>query len=67
MPCCWGHHHHCCWYPWAPEMGGRRWWPGGVREDYVAALEEEREMLESRLRRLERELEELRRTRPRPE
>jgi hypothetical protein len=38
-----------------------------VREDYVAALEEEREMLESRLRRLERELEELRRTRPRPE
>jgi predicted RNase H-like nuclease (RuvC/YqgF family) len=48
-------------------MGSRRRWRGGVREDYVEELEEEREMLEARLRRLERELEELRRARPRPE
>jgi chaperonin cofactor prefoldin len=45
-------------------MRGRRRWRGGAREEYVEDLEEEREMLELRLRRLERELEELRRARP---
>jgi hypothetical protein len=48
-------------------MGGRRRWRGDVRADYVEELEEEREMLEARLRRLEGELAELRRARPRPE
>jgi hypothetical protein len=61
MPCCWAHHHHCCWYPWpATETRGRRRWRRVAEED-VEDLEEEREMLEARLRRLERALEELRR------
>jgi hypothetical protein len=60
MPCCGVHCHHGCWaqpyylpaYPrYAPPP----------RQDYARALEEERDLLEQRLRRLERELEELRR------
>jgi chaperonin cofactor prefoldin len=37
-----------------------------MREEYVRNLEEERETLEARLRRLEREIEELRRASPKP-
>jgi chaperonin cofactor prefoldin len=37
-----------------------------MREDYVRNLEEERDALEARLRRLEREIEELRRASPKP-
>jgi hypothetical protein len=37
-----------------------------VREDDIEDLEEEREMLEARLRRLERDLDELRRASPKP-
>jgi hypothetical protein len=67
MPCCWAHHHHCCWYPWpdAETVGPRRW-RRVARED-LEDLEEERERLEARLRRLERQLEELRRASPGPE
>jgi hypothetical protein len=66
MPCC-SAHHHCGWNPWPPELGGRRRRRWAWREDDAQDLEEEREMLEARLRRLERELEELRRAAPRPE
>jgi len=67
MPCCWAHHHHCCWYPWpVAETGGRRRWRRAVRDDEIEDLEEEREMLEARLRRLERDLDELRRASPGP-
>jgi hypothetical protein len=48
-------------------MGGRRRWRRGAAEDYVEDLEEQREALEARLRRVERELDELRRASQRPE
>jgi hypothetical protein len=66
MPCCWAHH-HCCWYP-PPviETGRRLRWRRGVRDEDLEDLEEERDMLEARLRRLERELAELRRAQPGP-
>jgi hypothetical protein len=59
--CCHCHHHE--WYPWDwPEPGPPRrrryapWW----REEDVQWLEEERDALARRLRRLEAELEALR-------
>jgi hypothetical protein len=50
-----------------PEAAGRRRWRQGAREGYVQDLEEERDMLEARLRRLEREFEDLRRPSDGPE
>jgi len=66
MPCCCDYHHHLHrphWLHWIwpepyPPYPGR--YPPSPREDYVRGLEEERDLLEQRLRRLERELEELR-------
>ncbi len=67
MPCCCGYYHHHLhpphWLRWIwpepyPPYPGR--YPLSPREDYVRSLEEERDILEQRLRRLERELEELR-------
>lgn len=63
MPCCCGHHCHA-WHYWVPpEPYPPSPWRYGPppREDYVHRLEEERALLEQRLRRLEREIEELRR------
>lgn len=58
MPCCGAHCHvhHGCWGEWVPPPPWRYARP---REDEVRALEAERDVLEQRLRRLERELEEL--------
>jgi hypothetical protein len=70
MPCCWGHHCYY-WHPWGwvepyPPPPPRYGPP--PREDDVRRLEEERDLLEQRLRHLEREIEELRRgARPTPE
>lgn len=69
MPCC---HHHCphachpdARYEWGwPEpypLYPRRYW-GPSRDPYTQSLEEERDRLEARLRRLEQELDEWRRT-----
>lgn len=69
MPCC---HHHCphaC-YPYAryewdwsePYPPYPRRYRSPSRDPYTQSLEEDRERLEARLRRLEQELEELRRT-----
>ena len=67
MACCCAHHHHCCWYPFPPpETGEPRRGRWAAREDYVRNLEEERETLDARLRRLEREIEELRRASQKP-
>jgi hypothetical protein len=62
MHCCCGYH-HCHWHhgPLAGAFRGGRW-RRPASEDYVEEIEEERGMLERRLRRLEREIEELRRT-----
>jgi len=65
--CCCGHHHHCtCHGGWHEPSPLHRWrGPASPREEYLRTLEEEREILERRLRRLEHELEELRKgTRP---
>jgi len=61
MSCCHYHHHHC-WYPDEYfEPYPRRTRPfRPAREDDLGDLEEERDFLERRLRRLEKELEELR-------
>jgi hypothetical protein len=60
MGCCHGYHAHC--YPTHrepyPEPSSRRYDYGRGR--YVRALEEERDLLEERLRRLEQELSDLR-------
>jgi len=52
MPCCWGHHCHYG-HPWGwgepyPPIPPR--YGPSSREDYVRRLEEERDMLEQRLR-----------------
>jgi len=62
MHCC-CEYHPCHWHHWPPAAGlrGGRW-RQIASEDDVESLEEERAMLEQRLRRLEREIEELRRT-----
>ncbi len=67
MPCCCDYHHchHChhhwyspAWYEAAPPPS---WYPGPwASEGYVRRLEEERDLLERRLRRLEEELADLR-------
>lgn len=61
MSCCCGHHHYCSCHSEreaSPHHGRRH----GLlsREDYVERLDEEREILERRLRHLKAELEELR-------
>jgi hypothetical protein len=61
MHCCCGHH-PCHWHHWPPAGFGGGRWRQIASEDDVESLEEERAMLERRLRRLEREIEELRRT-----
>jgi hypothetical protein len=70
MPCCCAFHHHY-WHDWDwPEAYPPypRRYAAPPRGDYVRRLEEERDLLEQRLQRLERELEELRRaTRSRQE
>lgn len=65
MPCCCDYHHHHHWYApaWyeaAPPPSWRYGPPTG--EGYVRRLEEERDLLERRLRRLEQELADLRQT-----
>jgi hypothetical protein len=73
MPYCCGyhHHHHHCWSPWDWDEESYPPYPrryaGPPREGYVRRLEEEREMMERRLRRLEQELEELRQQRRSPQ
>jgi hypothetical protein len=70
--CCgYHHHHHHC---WCPGEGYEEPYPpyphryaGAPREDYLRRLEEERDLQERRLRRLEQELEELRRQRRGPQ
>jgi hypothetical protein len=53
----------CCWYPWSVEAPrGRRRWRRAMED--AEEMEDERERLEARLRRLERPLEELRRASP---
>jgi hypothetical protein len=57
---CW-HYHHCC-YPdeyFEPRLRRRRFFRS-ARQDDLEEIEEERDFLERRLRRLEKELEELR-------
>ena len=70
MSWCCGHHHHyhhCSepypggWFEESPPPYSRRYAPP-PREEYTRRLEEERDLLERRLRRLEHELEELRQT-----
>jgi hypothetical protein len=59
---CWHDHHHHCWYPDAyfePYPRRRRFFRS-AREDDLGEIEEERDFLERRIRRLEKELEELR-------
>jgi hypothetical protein len=61
MSCCHYHHHHC-WYPdeyFEPYPRRRRVFRS-PREDDLSELEEERDSLERRMRRLENELEDLR-------
>ncbi len=61
MACCGAHchspHQHC--WGWAEPAIPFGYSPPR-REDYIRTLEDERDLLERRLRRLERELEELR-------
>ena len=59
---CWHYHHHHCWYPeeYLEPTPRRRRFFGYARGDDLGELEEERDFLERRLRRLEKELEELR-------
>jgi hypothetical protein len=65
MSCCCGYHHHQChhwgapaWYePGPPPSWHTGPWAGG---GYLHRLEEERELLERRVRRLEQELADLR-------
>jgi hypothetical protein len=59
---CWHDHHHHCWYPdeyFEPYPRRRRFFRS-AREDDLGEIEEERDFLERRIRRLEKELEELR-------
>ncbi len=73
MPYCCGshHHHHHCWHPewdWPePYPPYPRRYTESPRDDYLRRLEEERDLQEQRLRRLEQELEELRRQRRGPQ
>jgi hypothetical protein len=57
---CWHHHH--CWYPdeYFEPYPRRRRFVRSAREDDLSEIEEERDVLERRLRRLEKELEDLR-------
>ncbi|MBI4522254.1 MAG: hypothetical protein HY695_00395 [Deltaproteobacteria bacterium] len=59
---CWHYHHQHCWYPdeYLEPYPRRRRFFRSAREDDLGELEEERDFLERRLRRLEKELEELR-------
>jgi hypothetical protein len=61
MPCCHYHHHHC-WYPddYVEPYPRRRRFFRSTREADLSEVEEERDFLERRLRRLEKELAELR-------
>jgi len=60
MSCCHYHGHHC-WYPEEfLEPRARRRFVRSAREDELSEIEEERNVLERRLRRVEKELEELR-------
>jgi hypothetical protein len=61
MSCC-HYHHHRCWYPdeYFDPYPRRRQFVRSAPEDDVIEIEEERDFLERRLRRLEKELEELR-------
>jgi hypothetical protein len=61
MSCC-HYHYHRCWYPdeYAEAYPRRRRFLRSAREDELSEIEEEREFLERRLRRVEKELEELR-------
>lgn len=67
MSHCCNHYHHHCWSPcdWneGPYQSHPRRYAGPSREEYLRQIEEEREMLERRLRRLEQELGELRQQR----
>lgn len=62
--CCGHYHDHHCWSPCdrseEPYLSHPHRYAGPSREEYVRQIEEEREMMERRLRRLERELGELR-------
>jgi len=61
MACCCGHHHCTCHRGWHEPSPLYRWrGPASPREEYLRTLEGEREILERRLRRLDHELEELR-------
>ena len=63
MPCCCDYHHHHHWYaPAWYEAGPPPSWRSGrwADEGYVRRLEEERDLLERRLRRLEQEIADLR-------
>jgi len=61
MSCC-HYHSHRCWYPdeYFEPYPRRRRFVRSAREDDLSEIEEERDVLERRLRRLEKELEELR-------
>jgi hypothetical protein len=64
MPCCCAYHHGYVWPhgPWLEPGPPYAWrYPAPRGEDEVRRLEEEREMLERRLRRLEEALESMRR------
>jgi hypothetical protein len=63
---CWHYHHHRCWYPdeYLESYPRRRRSFRYAREDDLGELEEERGLLERRLRRLEQELEALRQKTP---
>ncbi len=55
-------HPHRCW-SWSEPYPAYSWRATPPREEYLRRLEEERALLEQRLRRLESELEEVRRAR----
>jgi hypothetical protein len=61
MSCC-HYHYHRCWYPeeYVEAYPRTRRFVRSAREDELSELEEERDTLERRLRRLEKELEDLR-------
>lgn len=61
---CHYHHHHCCYPEEYFEPYGRRRFVRSTREDELSEIEEERRVLERRLRRVEKELEELRQKTP---
>jgi len=61
--CCDYHHHHHHWYAptWYEAAPPPSWRSGAfANEDYVRRIEEERDLLERRLRRLEQEIADLR-------